>query len=699
MSLEVDGFVPSLSIFEDSAVASNNTEGLDSVGGRLAIALRRCRAIKEQKLAAQRRWGNFVEEEVTVFEANIKEARQLYEQQLEEQRLVDDRQREAAADLLAAEARKGELIGMVSKIAAVKRHLNAQDEAREREVDFRAKQKQKRSAFEKRSKVIEAAQVAEREDLVVTQERVSRNLKAIHSLELRGMTESHRRAHNRDFQLRYQQLRMRQQKEAEQLREVQLLKLRHMAEQMEVELLTGAEIDDLTTEHRARENRMLADQVIERANEAAKLERQQAQLMALQLKEEQKVAKGSLLHHQVRQRKVLERNQKSSVRQRERAIADETGNMLLEIGQTMIGLEEGSAPAMSDRDTSEMPTSEGDISEFTDGSLPGGLEDPDLRRRARSKNDAAQELTEAMAKGMQRARALEASQKKLFDSMRSQHKDQMSQKLRELKRKQSQLLKDQEDEVMTIRREQVADMDELFDLIRQAQELHTEQEEAKTRAKGGFQEGAHSNNVMPASFVESIKSGFTPTPVTYDHATVIRTGVAGMEALSAKQVLPLVQRLAQTFDEVMQSYPDVCRVESTGAEYVLCAGLNSDGQPDSEDTAESLIDKDVATALDCARMLQDRVAKMDVRDLNLPLEKLALNIGVEHGLVKAGLLGTRLPHFRILGETVDRAAQICAAAEHPGILVSDVVREFAGDKYLFEQVTSKSGQFWLTGAA
>lgn len=111
---------------------------------------------------------------------------------------------------------------MVSKIAAIKHHITQQDLARERELDFRAKQMQKREAFEKRSKTIEQTQVSERDNLVTTQDRVARNLKTIHSLEMRGLSDNDKKGRAREYELQYQQLKMKQQKEAEQLRELQV---------------------------------------------------------------------------------------------------------------------------------------------------------------------------------------------------------------------------------------------------------------------------------------------------------------------------------------------------------------------------------------------------------------------------------------------------------------------------------------------
>ncbi|KAI8918183.1 nucleotide cyclase [Powellomyces hirtus] len=539
-----------------------------------------------------------------------------------------------------------------------------------------------------------------------TQDRVARNLSLVHSLELRGMSEDARKARNREFQQQYQQLKMRQQKEAEQLREVQLLKIRHMSEQMEMELLSATDLEDLAAQHRMREDSLLAEQVMERASEASKLDRQQAQLMALQLQEEQKLVKGGLLHNQARQRKQLERSQKSSARQRERIMVDETATMLAEVGQKAAGSggDEGSQRA-SDLDASEIQTSYLGTSEGGDfmgsgqdmSGVPSGAQeteaDTERRRKQRTTNDAAAELKESLEKGLQRLQNVEKQHKKMFDSIRSQHKDQFLQKLREVKRKQSQLLKDQEDEVQTIRKEQVADMEELFEILKQAQDLNSQ------HTIGQGTERINVGNAMPGSFFESIKSGYTPSPVTYSHACVIRTAISGFKLLNPKQMMTIIQRLSVAVDATMPKFPTICKVENIGEGYLLCAGLNSDTPEDEEMDETDIVQRDVAGALECVQALRAAVEEIDVSDLNLPDGKLALKVGVTQGPVMAGLLGSRVPHFRILGATVDRATNICTAAEPAGILVSGSVKDLlANEKYSFK-AHKEPDTFWFADSS
>ncbi|TPX71468.1 hypothetical protein SpCBS45565_g01124 [Spizellomyces sp. 'palustris'] len=669
----------------------------------VVTTLRRDREIKEQKLAAQRRTGAFQEEEVSIFEGNLKEARQLYEQQLIEQRLVQDRQREAAADLISCETRKRELIAMVLKIAAFKTHATQQDQARERELDFRAKQKQKREAFEKRTKTIQVSQVTERSELIITQERIARNLKMVHTLEMRGLGEVELRGRAKEYELQYQQLAMRQQKEAEQLRELQLIKLRHMSEQMELDLLSSSDLEDLLAEQTLKENTLLATQTIERSNEVAKLDRQQAQLKALQLKEEQKTAQAQLISNQNRQRRGLDRNQKASARIRERGIIDETSAMMAEVGNSFHQKHERDV----DNQSSFAGTSEVDTSDMVSSTDGGGMEhmehdldeseiqaivqgsEADRKRKQRSNKDAATELLEALEKGQERLAKLEAHNKELYESLKVQHKDQRNQKVRELKRKQASLLKEQEEEVQTIRAEQATDMEELFDMIKKYQELHAEQ----TALLNGHKPEPEmptmklAGNTMPPHFASLLKSGQTPLPTTYDNAVTIRTALAGPAQYTAKQMIQLLQRLYAIFDDIIAKCEGVYQVESVADGYILCVGL-TDTPP-----SPSQITDAISKAITCAQQLIQATTTLSTSDLGIQ-EPINLKVGIHCGKVKAGFVGSRVPHFRVLGDTVDKASRLCAGAQKGGILVSNEVESLVGDRYRFEKNDGGNG-FWV----
>ncbi|KAI8820145.1 uncharacterized protein EV422DRAFT_80691 [Fimicolochytrium jonesii] len=654
-------------------------------GSRLKDALIRDREVKEQKLGAQRKLGRFNDEEVTVFEANVKEARLLYEQQLEERRHAEERQREAAADILASEARKKDLIGLASRIQAFKIQVMNQNQARERELDFRAATKQKREAFTQRVKVIEQAQAAERQELVDAQERIARNLKIIHALEMREMSEKDIAKKKTEYQLEYEQLKMRQQKEAEQLRELQLLKVRHMSEQMDLELLSSAEIEEMIGEHKDREDLYLARKYIEKAAESTKLDRQQAQLKALQLKEEQKLVQGQLLHSQVRQRKMLERTQKSSARLRERAALDDAMSTM---GEAINGVKhrasefdgsemQSSAIESSDMDPSEASSNVGDVEAATGGEGSTQAEDMEKRRKQRTAGDAATELKEAFAKGMQRLRALDIDQKKGLDQLRQQHKDQVHQRIRESKRKQTQLLKDQEDEVRSIRTEHAQDMQELCELILQSQELQRAQRQVDFQGKTDTSSSIV-ENIMPAEFMQAIREGSRPAPVTYENAVVVRTAIADYNSLKPAQSVTLLQRMYGAFEEVLKEFPGAVKVASVGDMYEICVGLT---HKNADDNAPDV----AATALDLATRLASSFSALYVSDLNIPAGKVSLKIGVDRGVVKAGLLGSRVPQFVVHGVPVERAKQLSQAAEPGHILLAKDLKDRMDQRYKFEK--------------
>ncbi|KAI9094962.1 hypothetical protein DFS34DRAFT_595463 [Phlyctochytrium arcticum] len=669
----------------------------------MGASLRRDRGIKEQKLGAQRRFGAFQEEEVGIFEGNLQEASQLYEQQLKEQRLVTDRHREAAVDLTAAETRKRELVAMVAKIGALKAHNIQQDQAREKELDFRDKLKQKREAFQRRCKTIEAAQGMEEKELVKTQSRAARNLKLIHSLEMRDLGESDKRLKMREYELQYQQMKMRQQKEAEQLREMQLIKVRHLSEQMDNELACAVEIEDLTAEQKLLEQRTEADQVLEIAREASKLDRQQAQLKALQFMEDQKGVKNQLIHTQKRQRKVLERTQRASAKIRERTLVEETTGMLAEVGLAASGAAENmSVVGGSERDTDAQSSitgaSEMDSSDLGLGDMAGedgmdqeeqnaqGSAEHDRQRKQRETNSAAAELLEALEKGLDRLKRLQGHHKEVLEALRIQHKDQRNQKLREHKRKSAQLHKDQEEEIRAVRTEQANDMEELFEMIKKFQELHTSNETATIEGPNNGTSATNASmkiteNIMPARFADGMRSGSTLDPVTYRDAVVVRTAADGLKLMSPRNVMTLLQRLNAVFDQVIAQSDGVCKVENVADSYTLCAGLHGENQEHDD----LRIKEDVQKGIQCALKLQDAANGLDVKGLGLPNDILAVKVGVYLGPVKAGMVGARTPQFRVMGETVNQAARLCQMSEPGTIFVSKNLKARADSKFTFEE--------------
>ncbi|KAI8822703.1 adenylate and guanylate cyclase catalytic domain-containing protein [Fimicolochytrium jonesii] len=678
----------------------------------LSEAVLRDRNVKEQKLLAQRRLVHFQEEETNIFEANLKEARQLYESQLVEQRLVEWRQRSSADDMLKDEERKSDLVKLVVKMGALKIKLNLQDEARGREIAFREKVKLKRDAHSLRVKKMEERQKKEREELLTTQGRIARNAKLVQALEVRGMDEMQKRKYLREYEIQSQQLAMKQQKEAEQLREIQLLKIRHISEVVQMEMENMTEIEDLHADQRLREQELEAENRTLLQAEEDKLDRQQAKLKALQLKEEQKIQRNVLKQTQRKQSKLLDRQQRSGVKMREKLMMSENAGLLsgsdnggdgsdIDPSETVDTSSYGGTSVASRSDYG------GEENEEVDPATRATTEsnaatDAELRRKRTATNDAEKELQEALAKGRERVRQMFLHQKKMVDELKTYHKEVRDQKAREHKRKMAELNKDQEDELRQVKTEQAQEMEELLETIGH-QDLIAAQQSSFDKQMDTLVSNQLLGNMLPKHVAEELKAGRTPEPASFENVALFFTDIYGFKELATKssprQIVALLNRMYIAFDEVIGKYPDLYKVETVMDSFMVCSGLSGNTKKSREDCIH-----DAEVAVNCALELLAAVQHIDMSDQLV--DKVNLRIGIQCGPVLAGVIGTKMPHYCLFGDTVNVASRMCSTNEPLKLQVSAAMAGYLEGKYQIEDrgtihVKGKGEMktFWVSGNA
>ncbi|KNC97834.1 uncharacterized protein SPPG_06831 [Spizellomyces punctatus DAOM BR117] len=661
----------------------------------LSEAVARDRNAKEAKMLAQRRLVHFHEEEANIFEANLKEARQLYESQLVEQRLVEWRQKDAADDLLKDEERKTELVKFVNKMAALKIKLRLQDEAREREVAFREKIKMKRDAHQARVKKLEERQKKERDELLSTQARIAKNLKLIQSLEVRGIDEAKKRRLLREFEIQSQQLAMKQQKEAEQLREIQLLKIRHMSEAVQMEFGNMTEMEEVAAEQRLKEIELDADNRLALQMEEEKLERQQAKLKALQLKEEQKIQRNHLKQGQRKQSKLLERQQRHAAKLREKMMMAESAAILG--GDMAIGSGNSDADGSDSYtgDSASIGSSEASRSELGAGddsenemdaetravTESNAAADAEARRKRSARNDAESELNEALNKGRERVKNMIAHQRKMIEDLKVYHKEVRDQKAREHKRKTAEMNKDHEDEMRNVKTEQAQEMEELLETISN-QDLIAAQQSSFDKQMDTVVSNQLLGNMLPRHVAEELKAGRTPEPAAFENVALFFTDIYGFKELanrsSPRQIVALLNRMYIAFDEVIARFPDLYKVETVMDSFMVCSGLSGNTQKSRQDCI-----RDATIAAECAIQLLDAVEAIDMSDQLV--EKLNLRIGIQCGPVLAGVIGTKMPHYCLFGDTVNTASRMCSTNQALRIQVSEAMYDLLKNEYILEE--------------
>ncbi|KAJ3301175.1 hypothetical protein HDU76_005823, partial [Blyttiomyces sp. JEL0837] len=293
-------------------------------------AVSRCRKFTEEKLKGLNQLVKYGDEEVAVVETatynspyTMASSRKCViscaRTQLFEQRAEDLRQLAENAELVVGQSRKFQLVNLVDKMAIMKKQLRFQEEARERELAFKNSMRQKREAFQARLNRLEQRQLSERNELILSQSRMFNTMQHIRTIEVNAITDSNKaRRMKQENEVLAQQSQMKQQKEAEFLREMQLCKARQWTERNDMDIDNAEEMEDLVAQHKLEEFELLTKHAAAQIEANLELERQKSQLEALQAVEKKKSARSQFQRAQRRQVKTMMKAQKVASRAREK---------------------------------------------------------------------------------------------------------------------------------------------------------------------------------------------------------------------------------------------------------------------------------------------------------------------------------------------------------------------------------------------
>ncbi|KAJ3296489.1 hypothetical protein HDU79_006514 [Rhizoclosmatium sp. JEL0117] len=652
-----------------------------------SAAVNRCRNVKETKLRAQQALAKLADEEVTIYSANLEESRHQLRNQLYEQSAVEVRQLAEARDTQVSWERKEQLNKLIDKLTGIKSLLRFQEEARERELSFKSSIRQKRAAFQSRLVRLEQRHTAERNELFLSQQRLAITVSQIRAIEIKGIKDKNKaRRMVREIEIQAQQTSMRQQKESEFLRELQLCKARQLGELNDLDINNMEEIEDIQTAQRLEEFELVYKHAMVEADNAKQLERQKYKLQANHLLDKQKSAKASLQRAQRKQAHTLAKAQRAASRVREKAlIAD---NPIIRGDMSEVNaIEEASADGMSE---SEGASSKGGSNLSLHKEEPAEAEeDPVLaaqRANARleaEKNsalnkdtyvmsEAERELQALIEAGNERNRGIAMHHKKVVVELRQLHRSILSQKAKEQRRKVSDLLKDHEEEIEQIKMDQAATMKELLDTHLQSEEMRADT--------------AISQNLLgmmlPAHIMEQMELGVQPEPEQFNCVTLFFTDIFEFKklvgAIPPVKILQLLNVLYTKFDEIIAKYPQLYKVETVSDTYMVAAGLSASQEKNNLEVAECTVQ-----ALRCCLELQRLVTSLDLREI-VGDHNVMLRIGIHSGIINAGIIGTKMSRYCLFGDTVNTASRMCTTGEASRIQVSSQTIQVLGEDDSFE---------------
>ncbi|KAJ3117085.1 hypothetical protein HDU96_008003 [Phlyctochytrium bullatum] len=666
----------------------------------LNVVIPRCLNIKETKLKAHFNLAKLADDEATIQQANLEEYRHQLETQLKQQNATERRQQGEADDMEMAGWRKRQLSGLVEKLYSIKQKLRFQEEESDRERDFKALMRQKRAAFQIRLNRLEKRQNAERNELILAQSRVQDTIARIQSIQI-GLIKDPQlaRRKRKENEIQTQNSRMKQQKEFEHLREIQICKVRHLTQLNDFDVNCAEELEELQAQNRTEEFELILKQLEAERGAHDELEKLRLTLERQQLIDKHKGLKTQSLRDQKKHEKMQSKAQRLAIRNREKALIAENPVILggeAQIEEDQSENYEGSSAGtrslaeISSLATSEL-TQERQQEEGSEaGDNPGGHErqestnvqaetNANSERNKFSRLEAVtqedKEMSSLLDAGRERIRALQLHHKKTLTDLRNHHRALISTKQRDQRRKLAELLKDHEEEIQLIKAEQVASMEELIATQKESEQIQKDNDTSEKLL----------GMMLPGHVLEDLEAGITPEPKSFETVTIFFTDIPQFKSLTSSvdsvALLNLLNLVYTKFDEVIQDNPALYKVECVSDTYMVAAGLSGNAKP-SEDEIKEV----TAVAVSCARKLLEAFKSIDLSEVGIN-EPLDLRVGIHTGPVLAGIVGTKMGRYCLFGDTVNTASRMCTTSNPSSIQVSPSTFEIVRDNrdFAFEE--------------
>eukprot|EP01137_Pigoraptor_chileana_P011492 Opistho-2@62457 len=180
-------------------------------------------------------------DESNILSSDNHEAEHLKQSQIKERARLEDRLRAEAEELIEAEEVQRTQARLWAKVKALTERIHDLEEAREIESASRNRLTQKRNAFESKIGHLETRQMNQRKQLAEAQSRQETSTQQISELENKHMSDRDKASLAKLDRLFAEHHKVIQRKQAEQLRECQLLEQKHTAVEFEIEFRTAEE--------------------------------------------------------------------------------------------------------------------------------------------------------------------------------------------------------------------------------------------------------------------------------------------------------------------------------------------------------------------------------------------------------------------------------------------------------------------------
>ncbi|XP_037295323.1 receptor-type guanylate cyclase gcy-28 [Manduca sexta] len=191
--------------------------------------------------------------------------------------------------------------------------------------------------------------------------------------------------------------------------------------------------------------------------------------------------------------------------------------------------------------------------------------------------------------------------------------------------------------------------------------------------------------VLPRPVAQQLMAGEVVQPESFECVTVYFSDIVGFTELCAAstpmQVVDLLNDLYSTFDRIIGFY-DVYKVETIGDAYMVVSGL-----------PERNGDLHAREICLMALAIVEAVRGFVVR--HRPTHRLEVRVGVHSGPVCAGVVGVKMPHYCLFGDTVNTASRMESTGQPLRIHLSESTRALLEQWGTF--VVERRGEVELKG--
>ncbi|XP_025153401.1 atrial natriuretic peptide receptor 1 [Harpegnathos saltator] len=204
--------------------------------------------------------------------------------------------------------------------------------------------------------------------------------------------------------------------------------------------------------------------------------------------------------------------------------------------------------------------------------------------------------------------------------------------------------------------------------------------------------------VLPRQVAGQLMAGEMVQPEQFESVTIYFSDIVGFTALCAQstpmEVVDFLNDLYSTFDRIIGFY-DVYKVETIGDAYMVVSGL-PERNGDEHAREIGLMALAILDAVKSFTIMHKQNSQLSVR------------IGVHSGPVCAGVVGQKMPHYCLFGDTVNTASRMESSGLPLRIHVSETTKNIL-DKFgtfgleLRGEVELKGKgrvtSYWLTGCS